>query len=52
MGVLIQSSCLMIADRQDIGLALASISDGKEADLGVWRGGRTGLVVAGMVREG
>ena len=50
MGVFMLSSCLTRTDRHDIGLALAKISEGKEADLGVWRGGRTGLVV-GMMEE-
>lgn len=35
MGVFNDSSCLTMADRHGKGLALARISDGKEADLGV-----------------
>jgi hypothetical protein len=49
MGVLrLSFSCLMTADMQaDIGVSRTS--DGKFADLGVWRGGRTGLAKAGIV---
>jgi hypothetical protein len=45
MGVLRDCSCLITAERQaDSGAS--TISEGKEAVLGVWRGGRTGLVAA------
>jgi hypothetical protein len=40
-------SCLITAEAHETGVP--TISEGKEADLGVWRGGRTGRVIAGMV---
>jgi hypothetical protein len=42
-------SCLIKAETQELGVS--TISDGKEAVLGVWRGGRTGLVTAGMLKS-
>ena len=47
MGVLRSSSCFITPAIP--GMGLRRISDGKVADLGVCNGGRTGLVVAGMV---
>lgn len=45
MGVLRDCSCLITAERQaDRGAS--TISEGNEPVLGVWRGGRTGLVTA------
>lgn len=41
-------SCLMTADTHDTGVL--TISEGNEAVLGVWSGGRTGLVTAGILR--
>lgn len=41
-------SCLITAEAQERGVSM--ISEGKEEDLGVWRGGRTGLVTAGILR--
>ena len=45
MGV--QISRLMTVATQDMGVL--TTSEGKHADFGVWRGGRTGLVTAGMM---
>lgn len=45
IGVRNSASCLMTADRQ-AETGVEHISEGKEADRGVWRGGRTGLVTA------
>lgn len=39
------ASCLITAERQ-AEMGVEHISEGKEADRGVWRGGRTGLVTA------
>jgi len=47
MGVLSASSCLMMADKY--GLALCRISEGNDAVLGVWSGGRVGFLVAAML---
>jgi hypothetical protein len=45
IGVLSPCSCLMTAERHaDRGVS--TISEGRVAVLGVWRGGRTGLVTA------
>jgi len=41
------NSCLTTAETHEIGVS--TISEGKDADFGVWRGGRTGLVAAGIV---
>ena len=50
MGVRISSSCLTALS--ELGNGLASISEGKLADLGVWRGGRTGFATAaGMMTD-
>lgn len=40
-------SCLIIAGTHDTGVF--TISEGNEAVLGVWRGGSTGLVTAGIL---
>lgn len=49
IGVLISSSCLMALSELGNGL---KISDGKLADLGVWRGGRMGFATAaGMMTD-
>jgi len=40
-------SCLIKAETQELGVS--TISEGKEAVLGVWRGGRTGLETAGIL---
>ena len=45
MGVWRLSSCLTTAETQLMGLAVATISEGKEADCGVCKGGRTGFLV-------
>lgn len=44
MGVFRSSSCLMTADK-----GVLRRSEGKEADFGVWRGGSTGLLAAGIL---
>ena len=45
IGVLRLSSSLIVADKQLIGLVVAIISEGKEVDLGVCNGGRTGFSI-------
>ena len=49
MGVLIPSSCLITLPTADSGV-FSRRSEGKEADFGVWRGGRTGFLVAAIVK--
>ncbi len=46
MGVVL-SSCLINADTHERGVL--TISEGNEAVLGVWSGGRTGRVTAGIL---
>lgn len=50
MGVFIPSSCLTAL--RELGNGLCEISEGKVADLGVCKGGRTGLATAvGMITD-
>ena len=49
MGVFRSSSCLITLPTPDNGVLRRSEGKEKEADFGVWRGGSTGLLLAGIL---